>query len=267
MMISSKNIFAVLFICSTPSCTKVIDIDVHDTDIRYVIEGVITDQAGSCRVNISQSKNFNEDNNFKQVDDALVKITDNGNTFALTQSSPGVYESADVTGAPGHFYELNVEIGGSVFSSSCTMPQAVEIDSLYVSKGPFGQFKFATIKYTDPAGTDNGYRFIQYVNGVKEPTIFWDDDEFTNGDVIINQLDASADEKEDPRNIKSGDEVTVDMLTLDERVLKYWRSLRSDGGNGEGSSAAPANPLTNITGGALGYFSAHTVRTKTITSP
>ena len=55
------------------------------------------------------------------------------------------------------------------------------MDTIYISRGPFGQYKFATISYTDPAGINNGYRFIQYVNGVKEPTIFWENDEFTDG--------------------------------------------------------------------------------------
>jgi len=117
---------------------------------------------------------------------------------------------------------LDVTIGDHIFTSTCTMPLPVIMDSLYVSRGPFGEFKFATIKYTDPAGIKNGYRFVQYVNGVKEPTIFWESDEFTDGQIVIMQLDASADEKDDPRNIKSGDEVTVEMQTLDEPVFLYW---------------------------------------------
>jgi hypothetical protein len=32
------------------------------------------------------------------------------------------------------------------------MPQPVVLDTLYISSGPFGQFKFASIAYTDPAG-------------------------------------------------------------------------------------------------------------------
>lgn len=262
-----NKIYTVLVISSLVSCTKVIDIKVRDSDTKYVIEGVITNEPGNCRVYVSQTKNFNENNDFNMVDNAAVKITDNGNTFVLTQSEPGIYQTSAINGTPGHVYELSVEIDGAVFTSSSTMSQPVSMDSLYISKGPFGQFKFATIKYTDPANADNGYRFVQYVNGVKEPAIFWDDDEFTNGDIVINQLDASADEEDDPRNIKSGDEVTVEMHTIDEQVLKYWRSLRSDGGNGDASSAAPANPITNITGGALGYFSAHTVTRKAVISP
>jgi hypothetical protein len=266
-MRSLKNISFLLFIGVLVSCTKVIDIKLRDSETKYVIEGIITDQPGYCKVHVSQTKNFNGDNDFTNIDEAVVKIMDNGNAVPLVRSEPGVYETTLINGIPGHLYELSVEVNGSVFTSSCIMPEPVEIDSLYISRGPFGQFKFATLKYVDRPSTDNGYRFIQYVNGAKEPTIFWDDDEFTDGNTIITQLDASAQETDDPRNIKSGDEVTVEMLTIDELVLKYWRSLRSDGGTGEGSSAAPANPITNIEGGALGYFSAHTVRRKTVISP
>jgi hypothetical protein len=164
-------------------------------------------------------------------------------------------------------YQLTVLINNQAFTATCTMPRAVYIDSLYISDGPFGQFKFATVQYHDPSGVNNGYRFVQYLNGVKDPAIFWENDEFTDGQSISTQLDTGVDEKDDPRNIKSGDKVTIEMFSLDDAVYKYWYSLRSGGGDGDGSVAAPANPLTNIKGGALGYFSAHTVDKETVTAP
>jgi hypothetical protein len=141
------------------------------------------------------------------------------------------------------------------------------MDTLYISKGPFGQFKFATLSYTDPAGINNGYRFVQYVNRIKEPTIFWKNDEFTDGQKTLMQLDASGDKKDDPRNIKTGDEVIVEMLCLDEPVYKFWYTLRAGGGDGSANTAAPGNPVGNIQGGALGYFSAHTLDRKKVIAP
>ena len=249
------------------SCNKVIELDLRDTEIKYVIEGVITNEPGGCKVKLTESRNFNEDNQFKRVSGAIVKLKDNGAESMLTEVQPGIYEANAITGTPGHVYELLVSIDNKSFTATCTMPQPVAMDTLYVSRGPFGQFKFATIGYTDPAGINNGYRFVQYVNGVKEPTIFWDNDEFTDGQLVIMQLDASADEKDDPRNIKTGDQVTVEMQTLDEPVYRYWNTLRSGGGDGDGNTAAPANPITNIKGGALGYFSAHTVNRRSVIAP
>jgi hypothetical protein len=253
-----------IFLLFMMSCTKVIDIDVRDSDIKYVIEGVVTNEPGVCSVFISRSKNFDQPNDFEKVSDATVRIFDNNNAFELTETSAGKYENINVVGTPGHLYRLEVSVNGQTFTSSCRMPEPVKMDSLYVSRGPFGQFNFATVTYTDPVSINNGYRFVQYVNGVKEPTIFWENDEFTDGLTITMQLDASADEKDDPRNIKSGDEVRIEMQTIDESVFEFWYSLRSGGGDGEGFSAAPSNPLTNISGGALGYFSAHAVNRRSV---
>jgi Domain of unknown function (DUF4249) len=250
------------------SCNKVIELDLRDSKIQYVIEGLITDEpSGVCKVYLSKSKNFNEDNQFEKVSGAQVKVKDNGTETVLTESQPGLYETSVIKGTPAHLYQLSVIIDNQTFTASCTMPQPVGMDTLYIAPGPFGQYKFATIGYTDPGNINNGYRFVQYVNGVKEPTIFWENDEFTDGQSIIMQLDASADEKDDPRNIKTGDNVTIEMLTLDEPIYEYWYTLRSGGGDGNANTAAPANPLTNIQGGALGYFSAHTVRRKSVVAP
>lgn len=252
-------ILLTLLLAGFCSCEKVIDINVRESDTRYVIEGTVTDEPGGSKVLVSRTLPFHHDNNFPPVGGALVTISDNGQERVLMETRPGVYESPSLTGRPGHRYELSVTIGSQVFTATSTMPQPVRLDTLYVAPGPFGQFRFATVAYSDPAGISNGYRFVQYVNGVKDPAIFWENDEFTDGRRVEVQLDTGVDRKDDPRNIKSGDTVLVEMQVLDQPVLHYWYSLRSGGGEGSGNAAAPSNPLTNIKGGALGYFSAHTV--------
>ena len=257
-----------LFALILCSCNKVIELDLRNTEIKYVIEGVITNEPGVCKVYLSRSKNFNENNQFEKISGAVVKVTDNGVETSLREVQPGVYSTDTIHGTPGHVYGLSVVVDNATFTATSTMPQPVLMDTLYVARGPFGQFKFATVGYTDPAGINSGYRFVQYVNGVKEPTIFWENDEFTDGEQVIMMLDASADEKDDPRNIKSGDQVTVEMQCLDEPMYKYWFTLRTGGGDGDNNTAAaPANPITNIKGGAIGYFSAHTVNRKTVIAP
>jgi hypothetical protein len=266
-MRSIINSFLVFLLLSFFSCKKVIDIKVKESDTKYVIEGIVTNEPGTCKVYISQTKPFNEDNSFPQVRGAIVKVKDNGVEFLLVESVPGLYTTNLINGTPGHTYQLSATINGQEFTASCKMPQPVGLDTLYISAGPFGQFKFATIGYSDPAGINNGYRFVQYVNGEKDPKIFWEDDKLNDGQKVVDQLDTGIDKKDDPRNINSGDEVTIEMLTLDEAIYNYWYSLRSGGGDGNGNTATPSNPVTNITGGALGYFSAHTVSRKIVIAP
>jgi hypothetical protein len=261
------NSLLLVLLVSISACEKVIDIDVRESDTQYVIEGVVTNEPGNCNVYVSRTQPFNEDNNFEQVSGAVVTIKDNGQEIVLTETRPGVYQSAILIGMPGHRYDLSVVINTQVFTAACTMPQLVRLDTLYIAPGPFGQFQFATVGYTDHAGTNNQYRFVQYVNGVKDPEIFWENDEFTDGQKIVVQLDTGVDKKDDPRNINSGDQVTIEMQGLDDAIYKYWYSLQSGGGDGGGNSAAPANPVTNIKGGALGYFSAQTVDRRTVIAP
>jgi hypothetical protein len=261
------NSILLALLASVSACEKVIDIEVRESDTQYVIEGVITNEPGACYVYLSRTLPFHAENNFEQVGGATVTIKDNGLETVLSETSPGVYRAATLTGIPGHRYELVAKINDKVFNATCTMPQAIRLDTLYIAPGPFGQFQFATLAYTDPTGIQNNYRFVQYVNGSKDPHIFWGNDEFTDGQKVVTQLDTGVDKKDDPRNINSGDKVTIEMLGLDEVIYKYWYSLQSGGGDGGGSSAAPANPVTNIKGGALGYFSAQTIDRRTVIAP
>lgn len=261
------NLFCFSLILALCSCKKVIDLKLKESDIKYVVEGVITNQPGVCKVYLSQTRQFNEDNQFLGVSRAIVTVKDNGRNVSLMETQPGIYETKLINGTPGHVYQLSVIINDQTFTASCTMPNAVRLDTLYISEGPFGQFKFATIRYRDPAELNNRYRFVQYLNGIKDPAIFLETDEFTNGYSILTQLDTGVDTKDDPRNIKSGDRVTIEALSLDLNIYKYWYSLDAGGGDGTGNIAAPANPLTNINGGALGYFSAHSIDRKTVIVP
>jgi hypothetical protein len=249
------------------SCKKVIDIHIHESDQQYVVEGIITNEPGSCKVLLTRTVHFSASNQFPDVSGAVVTLRDNGTVYTLSESQPGTYVNNLVPGIPGHLYELSVAINGQVITAACTMPQKVSMDTMYISPGPFGQFLFATVRYTDPAGMNNGYRFVQFKNSLQNPAIFWENDEFTDGQTVTVQLDGGVTKQDDPHNIRSGDSVTIEMQTVDEAIFQYWYSLRTAGGDGSANTAAPSNPLSNVKGGALGYFSAHTVDRRTVIVP
>jgi hypothetical protein len=53
------------------------------------------------------------------------------------------------------------------------------------------------------------------------------------------------------------------MYCIDSAVYNYFFQLFQSGGAGSfNTSASPANPTSNISNGAYGYFSAHTVTSK-----
>ena len=86
--------------------------------------------------------------------------------------------------------------------------------------------------------------------------------QITNNEVIINKSESS--QSDHYHDIQSGDSITVVLQTIDEPVYTFFSTLRS---NTNGSNAAPANPISNITNNALGYFSACGLRSKSIVVP
>lgn len=262
------GLLAVLALISLSSCEKVIDIDLNKAEKRYVVEAIVNDQTGA-RVLLSQTKDFEDDNNFVGVGGAVVEITENGGaTTTLTETSAGIYEAPALIGISGKTYSLSVKLDGQFFTAVSTMPQKISLDTLYVTDELlFGDtYKIANVEYKDPAGRGQNYRFVQYLNGVKETEIFVYTDEYTDGRNVATKLFYfPEDDDDDKRKIKSGDQLRIDMFCIDANIYKYWFSLyRSATGE---SQATPSNPVSNMKGGALGYFSAQTAQTKTMLVP
>lgn len=249
------------------SCEKVIDVNLNSVSKKYVIEGFIIDQPGRCEVRITQTKDFDEDNNFSGVSGAVVTVSDNGAApVTLTETSlSGTYSTTALNGTSGHTYQLTVTIGEQTFTASSKMPVLVPFADIFIEERSVfdGTKKVTNIIYNDPVGKGNGYHFIEYRNGVRTKTVFASSDDFTDGKEITRPL-LTFDEEEEEQ-IKSGDEILVVMECVDQPIYKYWYSL--DAAAGSGGSATPANPVTNISGGALGYFSAHTEQTRGIKVP
>ncbi|SKA16477.1 DUF4249 domain-containing protein [Sediminibacterium ginsengisoli] len=251
------------------SCEKVIQVDLQNVaEPRYVIEGIITDKAGANQVLVSQTKNFSDNNSFQGVSGALVTVTDNnGIVTVFAENAKGIYTAPALTGVAGRTYNLKVVVAGKTFTSVSTVQPRIRFDSLFLSEGIIQDRLLPTVRYKDPVGLGNSYQFVLFINGVQQKEFFVRDDTYTDGNVAEAKLRYEKNSDKAPDNdLKKGDLVRVDMLCIDQPVYKYFFSLNNSS-LGDNNSASPANPVSNIQGGALGYFSAHTVQTKTITVP
>jgi hypothetical protein len=250
------------------SCEKVIDVKLDDANKKIVIDAILTDQAGGCQVLISQTKNFKDDNVFVGIGGATVSITDgSGNVTNLTETATGVFKAASLTGQSGNTYKLKVNVNGETYNATSTMPQKVQLDSIYISKIKFfgDDETFANVMFKDPAGIKNYYRFVQHVNGKRTKGIFVMDDDLSDGKLFNSTLYFFSDD-DDVKLINPGDEVAIEMQCIDAATYKYWFSMDRSA-TGSNQSASPANPVTNIDNGALGYFSAQVVQSKQVVSP
>lgn len=240
------------------SCEKVIEVDLNTASPKYVIEAAVTNSHGPNRVRLTKTKKFDENNDFEGVSTAEVTIADDaGNTETLTYTVQGVYETSELVGIPGRTYFLTVNIGGKTFTAASVMPALVRLDSLYLETFTIfsDTIKVPTVKYKDPPGIRNFYRHILYVNNAKAESLYISTDERNNGRQIEKALPYSGDD-----GLKAGDIITIEMQTIGKAIYDFYFSLDQTKSQ---SAATPANPVSNINGGALGYFSAHSTQTKT----
>jgi hypothetical protein len=262
-----KNIFAILFVFFvSSSCQKVINIDLNSASTQIVIEGNVTDRPGPYTVKLSQTINFSETNVFPPVTGALVTISDNtGNTETLTESFPGMYITSSLQGTPGRIYTLSVTSKGKTYTAISTMPNPVNIDTIvYQQRGEFGREESWNVRFLDPAGVANYYALFVELNNVIQPDFSSTDDNLRDGDSIRIRIPLPFG---DYNIINPGDSVKVILESIDKNVREYFRLLRQLNNQDGIESAPPANPETNLTGGALGYFSAHSDRKKLLIVP
>lgn len=245
-------------------CQKVIKLKLGDVPPKYVIEGRLSNHFNDCQVRLTTTNPIDEPSVFDGVSNARVSIQEDDKApVLLYERSAGVYENGSLRASPGRRYTLHVEIQDQKFSSTVTVPQPVPFDSLYIIDFTgFGNTrKFANVMFRDPAGVANSYRFLQYKNGIQNSNIFILNDDFSDGKVI-NTFLAFFDQSE-IQKISSGDTVRVEMQCIDPSVYLYFNSLsRSSTGGNEVS--APGNPVTNIKGGAIGYFNAFISEERTV---
>ena len=254
-----KIIIALLLFCS---CQKTVTLPLNTAPSQIVIQGEVTNAAGPYTVTINKSVGFYTDNTFPPISGAVVKISDNqGNTDSLTETfTPGVYTTHTLQGIPGNTYTLYVFAQDTAYTAVSTMPMPVNLDSVsFEATTGFGKTRIsAEVNFQDPAGIHNYYQFIQFINTVQfTKDIFIFDDRLSDGRYIVNDL------RMDSTYIKPGDVVTVNMYCIDENVYNYFNQIEQSSGNGAfNTTASPTNPATNISNGAYGYFSAHTIQTK-----
>ena len=244
------------------SCEKVIDLELDNTVSTLVIEGNITDQPGPYTVRLSKTVNFDDANVYPSVEDATVTIRDDaGQDDVLRHIGGGLYQTTDLEGIEGRTYTLEVQAEGKTYTARSTMQPLVTLDSLRTTQLKFGGNTRNRIipVYQDPASEGNYYQFLLFVNGTPDKTYFVDNDNVGNGQVNDRPL------RSNEIDIETGNNVTVEMRTIDANTYLYYFTLAQAAGNGPGGGTTPSNPPNGISGGALGIFSAYTTQSKTIT--
>ncbi|OFY36459.1 MAG: hypothetical protein A2W91_02650 [Bacteroidetes bacterium GWF2_38_335] len=249
------------------SCEKVIDVNLNSSDPKLVIEAKMTDSA-NCQVKLSETVNFDETNTFPEISGAVITLRDNyGNFETLTETSAGIYSSFSIIGIPGNTYTLKVTVDEKTYTAISSMPYPVAIDTItFTSIGALShKTNMASVELLDPMGIKNYYRFVEIINGQTQNNIFIFEDRFDDGKSITAPLFTDPGSGDASNKILSGDAVEIMAQCIDKSVYDYFLSLSQSGGGMH--SSTPANPKSNFSNGALGYFSAYSSKSKTVVVP
>jgi len=244
-------------------CEKEIQLPLDPNQSLLVIDGSITDEVGPYYINLSKSTSISAPSNYFAVTNALVIVKDNlGQIDTLKHEKEGRYKTNKIKGIYGNTYYLEVQVEDKKYSANSTMPQKVVLDSLRIN--PFtlnSEVRYSVIPvYTDPITLGNSYRFIQKINDTLDQTFHVFNDNLNNGKENQRPLRGGSDSLE----VKLKDIVAVEMQCITRPTFLYYFTLYQQSGAGPGGGTTPANPPSNIIGGALGIFSAHTVQRRQI---
>lgn len=259
-----KLIFFILIILSA-SCESVIEIDLDFMNPKLVIEGVISDYDNQCIIKLSKTTDYFSNKTNPKVSGAVILLTDKtGTEVKFNETEPGIYAGESLITKSNMEYTLSILAEGDNYMAKATVPQRVVIDSLSYKFNPEGIFYevgfVVSCHFKDPEETSNFYRFKTYnindVTKARNSKEIFDDDVYNGNNVELRWSN----------NVyQQNDTVVVELYSLDKQTYEYYKTLFPISGGSEMMSfTTPANPNTNISNGALGYFGAYTISRDTI---
>ncbi len=257
---------SIILLFALSACEKEIDLDLENKSGQLVIEGNISNLTEPQIVRITRSVPFTQPNLYPPVTNASVIISDNtGVSDTLSYISNGNYITKKINaGVSGRTYQLKVLLDGKTYTAQSNLPEMVPLTGLkLVPLTILGTTTYDVLpEYIDPPVLGNFYGFVVTASSQKNIVFETESDNIGNG--VANQRDLEIPSNEN-NPIKTGDTITVEMRCIDFNIYTYFNALNQIAGNGPGGGTSPANPPSNINGGALGYFSAHTKQLRSIT--
>jgi len=231
------------------ACEKNIEIDFHEAESRYVVEGHINNKGTEIRV--SKTNAMDDNNTTSNVNHATVVITNNEGARVIIPFVRNGYYRSKYFGVPGQVYQLEVEVDGYHFSSSSTMQRTPVMKEfkLVWKKMLTEHYLFGDLRLLDIPNESNWYFVHIYRNGLGYRWAVMRDDKNPNKELqqLFTFFRRGA---HDSDVLQDGDELHIVIRAIDQRAYDYLYSMQQMNSTG-------TNPIDNFTGGCLGYFSAN----------
>jgi len=269
-LINRKSFWAfVITALVVVSCTEKVDIQLDESYTRLVVDGSITTDTMAHKIILTTTSSYFYNQPAPGVSGATLNISDGINNFTLTETSPGIYQTADtVAGKPGRTYSLNIrlaeDIGGHTdYQANSFMNPVPPLDSVslaFHADWSVQGFWEAKVFVQEPPTVDY-YRFMIYKNShLLSDTItewFVTDDKFFNGSYTNGAAVAYLNQGNPSEHLEPGDVVTVEVDNIGKEYCTFiWNTQSEIRGANPLFSGPPANVEGNISNGAIGFFAA-----------
>jgi hypothetical protein len=294
--INHKLLFwLVPIVLGSTSCEKIIPIDIPDTQRKIVVNGLISPSVPVV-VNLTKSLTVLENGEFVYLENANVKLYENGNLAGtLTPDTAGYYRFPAFTPVIGNTYKLTVDYPGlAPVEAETTIPSSVGIVSVDTSRvvNEWGQeiFKIKVV-FDDPAEQDNIYGYsvaltykefdyltMQYTGKwITQPGwVYEENNEFVEDEIhyygqkayiedhLFNGQSRTLDLRLSGFEYLLSDTVKVDvnLEQISPEFYTYVVSSEAYQRSHRNPFSEPVQVYTNIQGG-FGIFSSYTVNTRT----
>lgn len=292
-----KNLTLVFAVLLFLSCEKSISFTPKNADPLVVVEASIENGQPPVVI-LSRSSNYFSEitaeilaNSF--IRNARVEVSNGTVTHVLKEYENILdsgykvyYYSIDSSNLATAFlgqlssrYSLKVTVDGKDYTATTTIPALTKkIDSLWWTKAPpniDSNFVKIIAKITDPKGFGNYVRYYTKVNdGPFLPganSVF--DDQLVDGTTYDAQVDKGINRDgviDDPDTdflYTKGDTVTIKQSNIDKATYDFWRTIEYSYASIGNPFSSPTKVLSNLSGGALGYFGGYAAQYRTIVIP
>ncbi len=251
-------------------CEDVIDLPLRNAEPRIVIEGHLSERIGWSFFRLSRTTDFYNPSTTEPVTGAQIIVSDSsGRADTLRESSveDGLYLFRSLAVQSGQLYSATVSVDGTTYSATSSCSQFIRIDSLDAIYQPGGGVGLDAdegyrlhVYFRDSVNVPDYARIVPYRNNRRLGDIYLYDGRFSDGNPVNYEYFLKV--------FQLGDTVLVDLYSMNRDLYDYYTTLyeviaTEEGGNGFGD-VTPANPNSNWSNGALGYFGAFRVSRETL---
>lgn len=248
-------------------------VDMNTLNELFIKDAIVTVSDGDVVDTLLFIDTLDIDFVLEQLEQFNLNISLDDIDFGIEESLPlNMYIGTNLLGEVGKKYDLKVQMDGKTYTSTTTIPEPVEVDSIrYVyTDEPEDSIGWLRLYITDPSELGNYYRVFSLTWG-KDFTFVHPyrsilDDALINGEEITFTFNRGWDptqgeiDDEDTLNqypwwaFVVGDTVAVKLVTMDATHYDFWESIEQHQSTDGNPFATPISVRTNIKGGALGVW-------------